>query len=198
LLPSTSILISNCDITIDILKWEEPDDEFDIVLASPPCEKFTTMGFQYGYFDTRWNKERRDWEVFPVRPEAFHAMSLVKKAVELIQWFAPRFWAIENPAGILRKLDIIPWERTCIWYCHYGEFRAKPTDLWGNFPMALKPPCHNRQASHAPDCCCTDHIAAPRGSRTGTQGMGRAESAKIPYQLAEEFCIAAENAIVVS
>lgn len=153
------------------------------------------MGFQYGWFDTGWNKEKRDWDVFPVTDEAQHAMRLVEKAVDVIHELRPAYWAIENPQGILRKLDIIPWQRTCVWYCHYGSFRAKPTDLWGWFPMPLKPPCHNKRPSHPPGCCCEDHVAAPRGSRTGTQGMGRAESAKIPYPLAEEFCLAAEGTL---
>ena len=39
----------------------------------------------------------------------------------------------------------------------------KPTDLWGGFPKSLRlhPRCHNG------DSC---HVAAPRGSQTGTQG----------------------------
>lgn len=60
--------------------------------------------------------------------------------------------------------------------CQYGERRQKPTDIWTNHPdPQFKPPC-KRGAS------C--HDAAPRGSRTGTQGLKNArEKARIPVAL---------------
>jgi hypothetical protein len=188
----------DCDITIDILEWDYRDFERpDIILASPPCEKFSTMGFQYGWF--RQIRTRYEVETEPVTAEARHALSLVAKAVEIIDYFDPEFWVIENPKALLRKLAAIPAAPTSVWYCHYGEERAKPTDLWrgGNWrTLRLEPPCHNQRAGHPPDCCCRDHNPAPRGSRTGTQGMDRELSAKIPYPLAESVCLAAERDLV--
>lgn len=186
----------NCDYTVDILKWDWNELPWvpDIICASPPCEKFSTMGFQYGWFDQFYNKEEKRWLTKPMTPEAEHAMSLVNRAVQIIDHFKPRWFVIENPRALLRQVDIIPYPRQTVWYCHYGEQRAKPTDLWGQFPesLTLSPPCHNRR-NHPEGCCCYDHNAAPRGSRTGTQGMDRFESAKIPYPLALAFCEAAEN-----
>lgn len=191
-----------CDYAVDILEWS-PDDlpwKPDVVLASPPCEKFSTMGFQYGYFDTVWIKtgpglRQGYWEAKPQRPEAVHAMKLVQAAIDIIEATKPSFYVIENPKALLRTVNMIPYERRTVWYCHYGEHRAKPTDLWGGFPpsLVLSPECHNRRESHTdPKCCCKDHTAAPRGSRTGTQGMNRELSAKIPYPLAEAICLTAE------
>lgn len=191
----------NCDYTVDIMEWPyqalyNPGD-FDVILASPPCEKFSTMGFQYGWFDEVWDREQGRWRIGPVKDEARHAMALVEKAVEIIRYIEPQFYVIENPKALLRKLEIIPFDLKTVWYCHYGEHRAKPTDLWGtsSIPsLELSPECHNRRESHTdPNCCCKDHIAAPRGSRTGTQGMNREVSAKIPYPLALSVCLASEN-----
>lgn len=67
--------------------------------------------------------------------------------------------------------------RYTITYCQYGDTRMKPTDIWTNYPNPnFKPMCKNR------DKC---HVAAPRGSKTGTQGLQNSiERSKIP----EEFC----------
>lgn len=56
----------------------------------------------------------------------------------------------------------------------------KPTDIWTNHPNPqFKPACKNG------DSC---HEKAPRGSRTGTQGLkGSKERAIIPEQLCEHI-----------
>jgi hypothetical protein len=113
-------------------------------------------------------------------------MAIAARTVSWITQLAPRASVIENPRGVLRKLGIIPWAPTTHWYCHYGETRAKPTDLWVSgfaFPSNL---CHNQRAGHGADCCCRDHEAAPRGAKTGTQGIGTyADRSEIPRGLAE-------------
>lgn len=67
--------------------------------------------------------------------------------------------------------------RYTVTYCQYGDTRMKPTDIWTNHPMPnFKPPCHNG------DSC---HVSAPRGAKTGTQGLKNSIlRAKIP----ELFC----------
>jgi hypothetical protein len=90
---------------------------------------------------------------------------------------------IENPRGMLRKM---PWMqefiRHTIWYCKYGDERAKPTDIWTNSTTWIpRPICHNgnKECHHQP---------APRGSKTGTQGRkGAYERSKIPEQLCSEI-----------
>ena len=54
-----------------------------------------------------------------------------------------------------------------------GDMRMKPTDIFTNHPAPrFKPPCHNG------DPC---HVAAPRGARTGTQGLkNHVERSRIP------------------
>lgn len=70
--------------------------------------------------------------------------------------------------------------------CQYGETRMKPTDIWHHSPAwTPRPACKNG------DPC---HVAAPRGSRTGTQGIkGAKERGRLPTQLCEEVIIAAER-----
>lgn len=70
--------------------------------------------------------------------------------------------------------------RYTVTYCQYGEERMKPTDLWCNHPdPKFKPPCKNG------DKC---HVSAPRGSRTGTQGIkGSVDRSRIPKELCEHI-----------
>lgn len=68
--------------------------------------------------------------------------------------------------------------RHTVSYCQYGDRRQKMTDIFTNHPSPnFKPPCKNG------DPC---HEAAPRGSKTGTQGLKSAKQrAIIPRQLCE-------------
>jgi hypothetical protein len=166
----------------DPAKW----GQFDIVLASPPCTSFSMMSV-----GTHWTHDHE-----PKTETARVGRMLVQRTLDLIKEIKPRFWIIENPRAKLRKMPLMqPLERRTVWYCQYGdmvngELRAKPTDLWGGFPMSLvlKPECKNWRGKGE-----KHHAAAPRGSRTGTQGMDSAMSAKIPEALAKAICMAAET-----
>lgn len=70
--------------------------------------------------------------------------------------------------------------RYTVTYCQYGDARMKPTDIWTNHPAPnFRPMYHNG------DGC---HTAAPRGSKTGTQGLKNSkERAKIPEQLCDHI-----------
>ncbi len=160
----------------DPKKW----GHFDIVLASPPCTSFSVMRI-----GTNWTRDHQ-----PKTDIARLGVKLVERTLEIIRQIAPRFWLVENPRAKLRKLPMMHFlDRRTVWYCRYGENRAKPTDLWGIPPPSLtfRPQCWNGNN----DC----HTAAPRGSRTGTQGMDKALSARIPYELALDVCLAAEQGV---
>ena len=67
-------------------------------------------------------------------------------------------------------------KRYTVTYCQYGDSRMKPTDIWTNHPEPnFKPMCKNGASCHE---------SAPRGSKTGTQGLkGSKERSVIPEQL---------------
>jgi hypothetical protein len=134
-----------------------PGTQWDIVLASPPCQKFSvTTVYRH------WEKVGHTYT--PKTEAAWSALKLVASTLRLIEELEPRAWILENPRGMLRKLPLmVNLERRTVTFCQYGDSRMKPTDLWGRFPrsLALHPPCRNG------DPC---HVAAPRGSQTGTQG----------------------------
>ena len=175
------------------MKWDYTELPWvpDIICASPPCEGFSVM--QIG---RNWTGPDDTPPHQPKTENARHALVMVERTVEILNYFKPRWFVIENPRAKLRKMPIMQqFKLHTVSYCHYGEIRAKPTDLWGVFPegLILLPECHNQSPTHPDDCCCRDHVAAVRGSTTGTQGMDREVSAKIPYSLALAFCEAMED-----
>ena len=164
-----------------------PDRRIDVIIVSPPCECFSVASIGH-----HWTGGHRAY--VPKTEAARVAMRLVRHIVALIEEIQPRFWWMENPRGVLRKLGIVPaeWDHATVWYCQYGDARAKPTDLWGNWPETFvpRPPCRNG-ASLVGDC---HHAVARRGAKTGTQGLkGAAARSLIPSELALEVRVAVEG-----
>lgn len=93
----------------------------------------------------------------------------------------PALYFIENPRGGMRKMvwmKSLP--RYTVTYCQYGDTRMKPTDIWTNHPdPQFKPMCKNGDPCHVP---------APRGSKTGTQGLKNSrERSVIPKLLCQHI-----------
>lgn len=166
---------------INTLRPEDLPWKPDLILASPPCECFSVASI-----GTHWTGGAKAYQ--PKTKAAQDALDLTTTMYKLITGMNVPF-VIENPRGVMRKVGIYPQEPDVVWYCHYGEPVAKPTDLWHNLQgWKPRPVCHNRRADHGPFCCCKDHQAAPRGARTGTQGRdGAAHRAVIPKQLARSI-----------
>lgn len=139
--------------------------------ASPPCE-----GFSVAAIGKNWNHDHT-----PKTDSARLGVELVEATLRLIDELRPTWFFIENPRGKLRKMAMMQgMTRHTVTYCQYGDTRMKPTDIWTNaYWWTPKPMCKNG------DPC---HIAAPRGSTTGTQGIkGYKDRSRIPAQLFEDI-----------
>ena len=174
-----------CDIfDFDVDQMYKDFGEPEIVWASPPCTTFSVSSI-----NCHWGGGKKAYK--PKTKRAELGMQIVSETISLIQELNPRYFYIENPRGVLRKLDVIKkhnFIRNTVWYCQYyngeGVNRAKPTDIWTNDYLWIpKPVCKNGN----PDC---SHQPAPRGSRTGTQGLKNAyERSKVPEKLCEEILL---------
>jgi hypothetical protein len=162
----------NCTITADIFDMTVDDFKgFDFIWASPPCEAFSVASIGH-----HWTGGKGAY--IPKTQHAWLSQKLVAHTVNLIAASRPRYgWLMENPRGVLRKLPCVSGlPLVTVSYCQYGDTKMKPTDLFGVLDgWNPKPICKNG------DPC---HEAAPRGSRTGTQGIkGAAERAVVPINL---------------
>lgn len=113
-----------CTVTADILTVTAADlakyGPFDGILASPPCESFSVAAFGHHWLPNR----------VPRTDGARTGMRIVEHTLGLIGALRPRWWLLENPRGMLRKLPMMtPYRRWTVTFCQHGDTRMKPTDL---------------------------------------------------------------------
>ena len=148
----------------------------DVIWASPDCTTFSIAAISH---HRRQNPETGSLE--PVSDYAKFCDAVDQNVLRLIRELQPTFYFIENPRGGMRKMEWMQeLPRYTVTYCQYGDTRMKPTDIWTNHPCPqFKPMCKNG------DPC---HERAPRGARTGTQGLqGAKDRSIIPAQLCEHI-----------
>lgn len=176
------------DLYVDIMKVQADDilNAFgrpDVIWASPDCSTYSVASI---------SKHRRKGEHGNLEPLTDYARfcdRVNQHILCLMLSLSPKLWFIENPRGGLRKMDFMNGlPRHTITYCQYGEKRQKPTDIWTNHPEPrFKPPCKRGDKCHEP---------APRGSKTGTQGIrGSVERARIPQEFCEHIVDICEEVI---
>ena len=164
------------DEVADVAVWDSKKWQgvVDVLWASPPCTCFSVASI-----GRHWTGGKRAY--VPKTQKAVEAKALVEATLEKIKEIAPTWWFIENPRGVLRKMPFMRGMfRRTVTYCQYGDSRMKPTDIWTNaWWWEPKRVCRNG------DRC---HEAAPRGAKTGTQGIdGARDRGRIPPALFREI-----------
>ena len=106
--------------TCDILYWDYtqyPRDHFDCIWASVPCTEYSTI----------MNKRPR---------RLAEADAIVERTLDIIAYFSPSAWWIENPlSGLLKTREFmlgLPY--IDVSYCRYDYPYRKDTRIWSNVP----------------------------------------------------------------
>ena len=172
-----SLDLKNADINCDIMEWDYkqiPSGHFDMVWSSPPCTEYSvakTVG----------------------RRKIAEANKIVLKTLEIIDYFKPKVWFIENPqTGLLKRQPFMKdLHYVDVDYCKYGFNYRKRTRLWNNLiKFQPKPLCKR-------DCNSMDgkrhKETAQRGSSKIAGGLRdnnqhkQSELYRIPTELVEEI-----------
>lgn len=177
----------NIDLYIDIMELTanmilENFGRPDVIWASPDCTTYSIAAISH-----HRSKNESTLNLDPVSEYARFSDELNIHLHKLIEELNPTYWFIENPRGGMRKMNFMKNKpRYTVTYCQYGDSRMKPTDIWTNHPEPkFKPMCKNGSPCHTP---------APRGSKTGTQGLkGSTERSKIPKELCEHIVTICEE-----
>ena len=175
----------NIDLYIDIneLTTEMVLKNFgrpDIIWASPDCTTYSIAAISH-------HRIKEDSTLSPKSDYAYLSDKTNKHVLRLIKELQPKYYFIENPRGGMRKMDFMQeLPRYTVTYCQYGDTRMKPTDLWTNHPNPkFLPMCKNGQPCHE---------SAPRGSKTGTQGLKcKVDRSRIPEALCKHIVKISEN-----
>ncbi len=148
----------------------------DVIWASPDCTTFSIAAISH-----HRKKDPVTGNLDPISEYARSCDKIDQHVLQLIHDLEPKFYFIENPRGGMRKMSWMQGlPRYTVTYCQYGDTRMKPTDIWTNHPdPKFRPMCKNG------DSC---HERAPRGAKTGTQGLKCSkERSVIPNALCEHI-----------
>ena len=113
-----SLDLKDANINTDILNWDYKQfnrNNVQIIWASPPCVEYSIA------------------KTTGVR-KIDYANSIVQKSIEIIRYFNPSVWFIENPqTGLLKHQDFMKdFDYFDIDYCKYGFPYRKRTRIWTN------------------------------------------------------------------
>lgn len=143
----------------------------DVIWASPDCTTYSISAISH-------HRRLVDGVFHPISDYARKCYATNAHVLDLIRALAPRLFFIENPVGALSKMPFmrgIP--KYLVTYCQYGDTRMKPTHIFTNCKHPEFKSCKRG------DPC---HESAPRGSKTGTQGIkGKKDRSRIPDKLCE-------------
>ena len=162
----------------NVLTWDYkalPRGQYDAIWASCPCEQYSIA---------RSNaRAPRDLAL---------ADALVQRTLEIIEWFQPRAWFVENPSGSLlwRRFHFARVVQTS--YCSYGFPYRKHTSLaTSQLDFLLRDPCggagvcaHMRGSRHLA------HAQKGGGGVTNAY-FSRDELHRIPGELCDDVVRAA-------
>ncbi len=151
----------------------------DVIWASPDCTSYSLAAISHHRVK---NKETGNLD--PITDYAKFCDKVNAHVIDLIHELNPKYFFIENPRGGLCNMTFMQGiPKYLVTYCQYGDTRMKPTHIFTNYPNPQFKHCKNG------DPC---HEKAPRGSRTGTQGIkGSVDRSRIPDKLCEyivELC----------
>ena len=127
-------LIADADHKVDIMEFDYkqyPKDYFQVIWASPPCTNYSKL--QDG-----WLGRMRKGEIYTKEiqeKEMNEDDKLVLKTLEIIDYFNPDLWFIENPASSKMKDRTYMKDRPfyIVDYCMYSDWGyRKRTRIWTN------------------------------------------------------------------
>jgi site-specific DNA-cytosine methylase len=131
----------------------------DVIWASPPCESWSIACAASGG-NVYWETVRDGRKTVGIKPrEDFSGTSsckvwknpelvkqvrdmyvaLLEKTFEIIEYYKPKVWFIENPVGYMRFYvkDRVPYTNMTS-YCQYGFPYRKNTNIFSNVKLDLK------------------------------------------------------------
>jgi hypothetical protein len=166
------------NLSIDIGELNINDIPFipNVIWASPDCATYSVAGIKFhrnGIIPTSEYAKKCDLV-------NLHLINLINEWLKINPQI---IYFIENPRGMLRKMPFMAGlKRHTVWYCKYGDKRAKPTDIWTNsnnwLPRSI---CYNNNKK-------CHHEPSPRGCYSGTAKLSNSyERSKIPVELCKDI-----------
>ena len=179
----------------DIMSWDYKSafsiGHFDLITASPVCLYWSSLrATNIGRFGITKESIQKDIDE--------KGKPMVDKTLEIIEYFKPKYWWIENPQTGRMKDYITNLPYYDLDYCKYGFLYRKRTRFWTNITGFIPKLCKK-------DCDAILHITKPNGKiskihkkhynnksrqdipETKHLGTSKYERYRIPPNLINEF-----------
>lgn len=181
---TTLDLLLDADIQEDILKWDYkvyPQGHFDVITASPVCAFWSVLKkSNIGRGTVTKESIKNDIENI--------GKPMVDKVFEIIDYFKPKFWWIENPkSGSMKSYisETIPYYD--VDYCMYGTLYRKSTRIWTNIknfkPMVCDKKCSGYLENYKRHRIQIGHCAFIKGDKQ----PDKMELYKLPEHLVKDL-----------
>lgn len=121
---------------VDVRLFEPPLEPVWGVLAAPPCDQFSLA--RNGHSAPR---------------DLLRGLEVVSACVRIVAAVKPRWWALENPVGLLGRFLGAP--RDVFQPCDFGDPWTKRTALWGDFNLPERGP-YVKPLGGGPPCAICD------------------------------------------
>jgi site-specific DNA-cytosine methylase len=131
----------NATHTEDILTWDYtiyPSNYFDVIWASPDCTTWSlATGGKYRIKASIYGLNNQHQE------KSTMANNMVLRVIEILKYFQPKSWFIENPRGLLQHfppltefIEEYNANMNLVYYANYNNWGfPKPTNIWSNLPL---------------------------------------------------------------
>jgi hypothetical protein len=148
---------------LDVRTFVVPREPVWGVLAAPPCDQFSLA--RNGHATPR---------------DFVRGMEVVNACLRIVHQAQPRWWALENPVGLLSRWLGTPTD--VFEPCDFGDPWTKRTALWGSFRLPKRGP-FVRPLGGGPLCTLCDPAR-----RRSTWCSVAAHRAKTAPGFARAFC----------
>lgn len=125
----------------DILKWDYtqyPKDYFEVIWASPDCTTWSlATGGKYRTKVNIWGLNNQYQE------RATLGNNMVLRVIEILKYFQPKSWFIENPRALLQHfpplkdfIKEVGANMNLVYYANYNNWGfPKATNIWSNLQL---------------------------------------------------------------
>jgi hypothetical protein len=177
-----SLDLADADICSDIMVWDYTVYEpgyFDVIWSSPPCDTFSHARFK--------NIGRHGITRESIEADVLSkGLPILRRTQEIINYFNPTLYFIENPAtGAMKRFINLPFYT--VDYCMYGFNCRKRTNIWTNLKGFTPKICNKHCGSFINGKHLYNSVGGTKTQKGQGSGSCKKDRYKIPIELLKEL-----------